>query len=155
MAVKRIITNEPGWVSIIKPADTNRTSDTTLSDDPHMLFPMEANSAYFIDMFINLYVRANPDFKYAISVPSGGFFRSMQRIVAQNTTITQDIITSVPGSTALTTTVDNYGFIRITGPYTNGANTGNWAFQWAQNTTDGTNAATVVQGSMIRYFRLN
>lgn len=147
------MTNEAGWVTIVKPIDTNRTSTTTLADDSDILFAMEANKSYFIDMFVNVFVRANPDFKYAISVPSGGFFRAMERIVAQNTTITTDIITAVPGSTALTTSVDNYGFIHITGPYANGANAGNWSFQWAQNTSDGVNAATVVAGSYLRYFQ--
>ena len=131
MPIKRSQSNNFGWLDVVKATDENRTSTTSLADDGAMLFPMAANSNYYIDMFINIYVRANPDFKYAISVPAGGFFRAMQRIVAQHTTITQDIITSVPGTTALTTTVDNYGFIRITGPYANGANAGNWAFQWA------------------------
>ena len=145
------MTNEPGWVTIVKPADTNRTSTTTVTDDPDLQFTMESGVSYFIDLFVNLYVRANPDFKYTLNVPSG-FFRAMERITAQNTTITTDIITSAPANTVISASVDNYGFLRIMGPYATSAS-GTFSLQWAQNTSDGSNAATVVAGSALRYFK--
>lgn len=150
------ITGEHGWVTVIKPDDENRDSGgtgTTLTDDGTLFFPMAANTAYFIDMFIIVYIRANADFKYNVTVPASGFFRAMERATATHEAFTNNAIVSNPGSTAVTVTSgEGYGFIRWTGPYTNGANAGNWMFQWAQNTSHADDA-TVVAGSMIRYFR--
>jgi hypothetical protein len=151
-AIKRTITGTPGYITLVTPSDTNRLSTTTPTADPTLTFTMEVG-AYYIDLFVNIYVRSTPDFKYTLTLPTG-FFRSMQSIVAQNTTITQTIITAAPTNVALTTSVDNYGFIRITGPYATSTG-GTFSFDWSQNTSNGSDAATVVQGSFLQYFRFN
>jgi hypothetical protein len=151
MAIRRSITNEPGWVTIVKPIDTNRLSTTTTADDPDITFTMEANKSYFLDLCMVLYVRATPDLKWGLTMPAG-FFRAMQRIVAQHTTITQDVILAKPTDVVLDASTDNYGLIRITGPYATSAS-GAFSFNWAQNTSDGASAATVVAGSCLRYFK--
>lgn len=152
----RNVTSEPGWITVKRPSDTNRDSGgtgTTLTDDEFLFFPMAVNKSYFIDMFVVTYIRANSDFKYNITVPASGFFRSMERTHATHEALTTTAIVANPGSTAvLVTAGEGYGFIRWTGPYTNGANAGNWMFQWAQNTSHADDA-TVVAGSIIRYFQ--
>jgi hypothetical protein len=140
-------------IVIAKLTDESRNTTTTLADDNTLLVPMLASTNYYIKFFIQIYVHEAADFKYAFTVPASGFFRSMKRTVAQHTTITTDIITAIPGSTALTTTTSNYGFIELEGQYANGVNAGNFAFQWAQNTSNGNNVS-VIGGSMVSYLEI-
>jgi hypothetical protein len=57
-------------LGIIKPADQNVTSSTTLVNDLDLVLPVEANSAYIFDCWLEFDAAASGDFKWTWSVPS-------------------------------------------------------------------------------------
>lgn len=140
------------WRTVIKNSQEDRTSTTTPADDASLKFYMKASVNYEIDFHSNLYIRDNPEFKYTIAVPSGGTIRGMKRILGWNTSFNGDLLSAtLPTNATIAASGDAYGFLDLEGYYSNGATPGNWAFQWSQNASDGSNAASVLPGSAIRY----
>lgn len=141
---------------IRKPADTLRASTTTSTDDPHLTFNAEANSAYFIQLFIFYSSTTTADFKCAWTVPSGaaGLRWVLGEAVAGTDYATTTMRTSAhqPGtdvslgghSTSL------FNGMQETCVFTTGVTAGPITFKWAQNTSDA-NSTGVRLGSLLIY----
>src|SRR6266699_774767 len=60
-----------GPLAIIKPADTSRTSNTTLADDPDLIVPVAASTTYNIHGQVFYDGAANTDMKFTFTIPAG------------------------------------------------------------------------------------
>ena len=56
--------------AVIKPATTTRTATTTLTDDPHLTFPVVANAKYRFWFSVFFDTTAAGDFKIALNGPA-------------------------------------------------------------------------------------
>lgn len=136
-----------------KPSPTSRTSNTTLADDPDLLFPVLANEEFlgrvYLDVGSSL---TTTGIKVTIAAPSGATGHIVAQLIndAQSAQEADTIRTDTPG-TALdfTTTIVGTalnGELQIIFHITNGSTAGNISVQWAQSTSSGT-ALTLRTGS--------
>lgn len=139
-----------------KPSDTLRASTTTTTDDPHLTFNAEANSAYFIQLFLFISSTNTADFKCAWTVPSGaaGLRWVLGEAVGGTDYATTTMRTSAhqPGTDVAigghSTTL--FSGVQETCVFTTGATAGPITFKWAQNTSDA-NQTGVRLGSIMIY----
>lgn len=141
------------WTLAAKAADTSRTNNTLLAD-PDLVFAMSANTTYTFRGVVFVNTASVPDFKWRHSGPASPTLVVLMRYQNANGTTTwtsinldtaysaADILISVTGA------IENAIF--FDGIVQNGANSGNWEFQWAQNATNAT-PAIVRGGSYIQY----
>lgn len=145
-----------GWVTVMKTSDQNRTNNT-LSNDSALVITLAASTKYHIRgrVYFNT-ANATMDFKYALA-----YSGTITNIIAKRShavagavastdnenTIAQN---SILGSTAVTGTTTGIGYVEIDVVITTNA-TGTFGFQWAQNTTDGSNL-TCMAGSYLEYY---
>jgi len=137
-----------GPTSIVKISDETTNTDTTLSDDAVLKFPVIANTKYWFEFTIHYDTPTAADFKYDINGPAAP---TLLDIVTRSLApgATADVITRQTAfaftSLVITETSGTRGFIRISGLLHNGANAGTVVFRWAQNTSNGSN--TTVRAS--------
>lgn len=132
----------PGWVNPSatkrKAADTSRTSTTTVTDDPDLLFAVAANEVRdFTAHLIFQSTSATPDLKFTCAGPSGSTVTYAGQWFSNGTS------TIIPATSGGTTTACDVGgnqisTVTISGTCTNGATPGNLSIQWAQNTSNAT-----------------
>ena len=136
-----------------KGADETTSSDTTLSDDAELTFDVNAGATYKFRFIVFYDTPAAADFKYSVTCPASPALVSITtKSIAPGAT-TQAITRQSAcgfGPTAITETSGTDGYIEIEGVVQNGANAGSIAFQWAQNSSSGTNT-TVRKGSVVEY----
>lgn len=144
----------PIWRTAWKDATESRASTTTLTADGQLSFPMLASKGYFIDAWIGVFCEsASRDFKFSFVAPAAGQPRIMRLETSLSTTVTDTAVLALPSATVLNFASNNlYGYIHLKGTYENGANAGNFEFQWAQSSS-GTELIYVLVGSNIRYFQ--
>lgn len=143
---------------IFKTADQTKNTDAVLADDAALLFPVLANTKYAFRMRVFFDTTAAADFKYAIAGPAAP---TLARIVHKAidptalTTLGTTSAVAAVGSTALAAGAGTTGgYIEIEGIWHNGANAGNVSFQWAQNTSNGSD--TIVRaGSYVEVKQLS
>jgi hypothetical protein len=144
------------WTTVPKAADEARTNNT-LADDTDLLFAMLANTKYVVRIRAWWGTAATPDFKYATAGPaSPTLVRSMRKHIDPSalTTLASASSAAYIGSTAVNAgTGTTGGYVEIDTIIHNGANAGNFSFQWAQNTTDAS-ATTLLAGSYLEYRQL-
>jgi hypothetical protein len=145
------------WTTVKKTADQTKQTDSNLANDSALQFSMLANTKYAIHIVVFFDTAANPDFKFALSGPtSPTLVRVLRQHIDPNalTTIITASETSYTASTAVAGgTGTNGGYIEMHIIVQNGANAGTFAFQWAQNTSNG--SATIVRaGSYLEYMTL-
>jgi hypothetical protein len=135
-----------------KTANQSRVSTATLADDDTLKFAVAANTKYRFKVVVFFDTGATGDFKYALSCPASPSLVRVQRdhILPGATTRVVAVDQACTASTAAAGTGTNGGFVSMEGVFHNGANAGTVAFQWAQNTSDGTNT-TVLAGSFIEW----
>ena len=150
-------TGAGGRTLVSKTTDESITSDNTLNNDSQLLFPMLANTKYQFKLEVFFDTGTTPDFKWRHTGPASP---TLVRIVERG---------SVPGSGTLSfniataySTADNTltssssgtgGYVSLEGIIHNGANAGDFHFQWSQNSSSAT-ATTVRAGSYIEYVRV-
>ena len=150
-------TGAGGRTLVSKTADQSITSDNTLNNDSQLLFPMLANTKYQFKLEVFFDTGTTPDFKWRHTGPASP---TLVRIVERG---------SVPGSGTLSfniataySTADNTltsssgttgGYVSLEGIIHNGANAGDFHFQWSQNSSSVT-ATTVRAGSYIEYVQV-
>lgn len=142
--------------AVIKPSSTSRSATTTLADDPHLLFPVVANAQYAFRFQLFFDTTAAGDFKIALNGPASPVgVRFMRQAILPGATAWSVVgVTTAYGTgVALAGTGTTGGYCEGNGILSNGANAGNVAVQWAQNTSDPGNT-TVLQGSMLWYARI-
>lgn len=132
-----------------KAADESVTSSTTLQDDNHFIFALEANKTYVLmsGIFATSTV-ANPDIKIAFSIPAGatmdiGYFGQ-----GGNNRVADLLESSGTASAAIPIAANGDTIIQAFGTVTTSGTAGNLKFQWAQNASNA-NATTVRQGSFM------
>jgi hypothetical protein len=149
---KVTVTLSSGWTTVSKAADQTKTSDTTLANDTALSFSMLASTNYRIRGLVWFDTQDAPDFKYAFSGPSSPTLVRGEVVscIAGGTPAFATVVTSLPGSTALTGAGNNGGYLRFEFAFQNGTTAGTFAFQWAQNTSDA-GGTRVRAGSYLEY----
>lgn len=142
------------WRIVRKSSPTTRTSTTTLAADPTLTVPIAANQSVIIRGVVYLTSGATPDFKYRITGPAAASEVRVDTInrAGSGATGPANLFNTDYHSSdqvwAMTGT--NSGAVNIYIEVVNGANAGNIAFEWAQNTSDAGNT-TVRQNSWLEY----
>jgi len=127
------ITTNSNIKSVIAKAKTaaeSVVSSSTLQNDDHFIFPVEANKTYQISGMFRILANASGGFKFDFSVPSG----TTGRATFRSTFTLADIdITVGSGSTGALSVNDPtliYGYL------TTSSTAGNVIFRWAQNASN-------------------
>jgi hypothetical protein len=126
-----------------KTADTQISSNTTVSDDPHLTIAVAANTVYELTgvLFISSTVTTG-DFKMDINGPSG--VAGNWTVIGPSTGSTTDPDTVRTIATAIGTGTRSYGIpttgtiygLELKGMVETSATAGNITVQWAQATSD-------------------
>lgn len=149
-----------GWTTVSKAADESITLDNTLSNDNTLFFSMAANAEYRIRAYIvgRSTGDDNAEFQYAWTGPASPvqvkLIRGHIRGIAISGGWALNAVTmgaAVP--VTWTTGADDVHFT-LDGVFHNGANTGNFAFQWAQNVS-ATGPTVIYAGSYLEYKRVD
>jgi len=153
-AYSSLVTSVSQWFGKMKLSSTAKTSDATLADDTDLFFAMLASTNYAFRFKVFYDTAATPDFKFAIDAPASPTLIRLVRKHIDPGALTSLVVASEVaevGSTALAGgTGTTGGFVEAEGIVHNGANAGNLAFQWAQNTSNAS-ATTVLAGSYIEW----
>lgn len=138
----------------IKPADTTRTNDNTLSDDPDLVITGLAAGEYAYEIFLECTAPSStPDIQYRLQETAGVMtgprvgYEQFESGAAAAIEIKAaggvDSANNPPIIANLTTWVRQTGYFTLSV----GADV---ALQWAQNTLDAVNGTTLNQGSWLR-----
>jgi hypothetical protein len=147
---------------IQKLANTDRSSTTTLADDPDLTTTLEANARYFVE--IELWYAASTGstgIRTAWTVPSGVTGNRSALGMAATVSDTTPAGVGRWGVHAYTTTVfygdrqssTNLSLAKECSMVTTGSSAGTLALQWAQDTSSA-DACRVGAGSLMRVTRL-
>jgi hypothetical protein len=141
------------WSTVAKTSDETIQSDTTLNADAALVFAMSANTKYSFKLFVIFDTGATGDFKFRHAGPSSPTLVRIRRhhIIGAGTayagiaidTAYSSVDVAVAGSAGP-------GVVEMDGIVHNGANAGNFEFQWAQNASEAVDT-TVRAGSYIQY----
>lgn len=137
----------------VKPADTTRTSDTTLADDPHLVIATLDAGDYAYELFLDAVAASNtPDIKYRLN-PSAGVltgprvgWEQFESGAAAGIEIKTAGGASSTNNPPIIANLDTW--VRQVGHF-NLSLAATVALQWAQNTSDG-NGTTLQRGSWLR-----
>lgn len=142
------------WRMVMKLLDEARTSDSTLTDDDELFFTMAAATKYAIRGTIFFDTAATPDFKFAFAGPASPTLARIFRRHVDPNALTAQIVASEVAYTASTAvaagTGTTGGVLTFDAIVHNGTTEDDFAFQWAQNTSNAS-ATTVRAGSYIEY----
>lgn len=146
-----------------KTANTDRTSTTTFADDPDLTCELEANSVYFVEMFLCYAALDAADIKTEWTVPTGAtgvkscMGPASDAVAETNANSIEgrwgvhgfgtDVTYGAPRNSA-----SNLQYAQENGVVTT-TNAGTLALAWAQNTSNGT-ATRMGSGSYMRVTRL-
>lgn len=155
--ISAVISNErpvSEWQIVRKSSATTRTSTATLAADPTLSIPIAANQSVIIRGFITVTSAATPDFKYRLTGPATPSEVRIQCVhgAASGVTAPSNAVRDAYDSADLVflMTGTQSGTILVNMEVVNGANSGNIAFEWAQNTSDAGNT-TVRTNSYLEY----
>ncbi len=140
-----------GFSTVYKTADETITNDSTLTDDADLQFSPDINSVYAINLLIQRSTSNTPDFKYAFSIPTGSVNTDQYTNGAWSST---GFPTRSWNSATTVTLSSAPAFMTISGILQTGSNTGTFAFQWAQATSDAANT-TLEIGSWMMFKKLS
>ena len=150
-------TGAGGRTLVSKTTDESITSDNTLNNDSQLLFPMLANTKYQFKLEVFFDTGTTPDFKWRHTGPaSPTLVRIVERDSAPGSgTLSFSVATaySTADNTLTTTSGTTGGYVTLEGIIHNGANAGDFHFQWSQNSSSVT-ATTVRAGSYIEYVQV-
>lgn len=146
-------------ITVVKPANTSRASNTTLADDPDLTLPLAATGSYLWEAFIAYSVNVaagGADIKATFTVPVGATLVASQFGTATTTTPTSYDVTVGPGSWPRA--MAGNGTVGMAfqpkGSITMGGNAGAVTLQWAQNTSNAT-PLLVLAGSWMKLTRVS
>ncbi|GJQ30856.1 MAG: hypothetical protein HBSAPP03_27400 [Phycisphaerae bacterium] len=142
----------PGHTLILKAADESLNSTTTLQDDDHLTYALQANEHVEFEAFIlTTQAHNNADIKYTFAVPTGAtILWTASKQLTTSATVTQEIPVTASG----TTRVNDFAagdliLTRVRGYVRNGSTAGSLTLRWAQNSSNGSNI-TVKQDSFLK-----
>jgi hypothetical protein len=144
-----------GRVTVIKPGGTNRSSTTTLTDDPHLTVTLAASTSYWLELCAAITSPAAADFKWDFTFPAGLTFTGYSVVsVTGGASLAGGIWSpannalSVPGICNTTGGgVDD--FVSVHGMLTTAGTAGAFTWRWAQFVSDPGNTAVRAGSSMI------
>jgi hypothetical protein len=154
MAEKKPIVNYSGQLKELQPGDTlpsqsnviaksksgdeSVTSSTTSQNDDHLVLNIGANETWLIQYDIFLTVGASTNFKWKLSVPSGG--SAAAHVKPANSANGADISDATSDTTSTTSTASgsNHVHYQIFAKVTSSSTAGAVQLQWAQGTSNGT-----------------
>jgi hypothetical protein len=139
--------------TIHKTGDTSWTSTTTLTDDPDLKFPVDANGTYEFEIVIGaLTVSTSVGLKTTLTFPAGARLDYGREGLASSAAFDdwQQNATTSGSPTATWSTSANNATIRMNGTIFNGSTAGNLTVQAAQGTSNAS-SAWILRGSRIRY----
>lgn len=151
VANKNYVDNAGGFVSrVLKLVDETRTTDTVLSDDNELFFPVEVDSTYRFWLFALMENEALPDMKFIFTLPTNCVGNRMGGPwQAVTYTLENDMLAQRAQAAAT-----GLKFVNIYGLVRNGDTAGNVQYQWAQNGSS-PNTITTFAGSSILIWKLN
>lgn len=137
------------WTNIIKAADEVKTNSAVLADDDALVFAMLANQKYVFSA--NIFVRAigTSDFKYRFTGPAGAALVRINRHFEYDSSDDKPDFMTAYDIVDVTQNQEHFAII-ASGIIHNGATAGNFAFRWAQGSSD-PSATTVYAGSSMDY----
>lgn len=141
-----------GWTTVTKSSDETRTTNTTVTADSTLTFPVLANTKYRFRVLAFFTSPSTPDFKFSVLGPSSPtvFLCRYQRGGLSSFDSDHACRTSYPSAITVPSASDQSGYIEIDGVLHNGSNAGTIDFGWAQDTSDA--GSTIVRaGSHIEY----
>ncbi|KKN75269.1 hypothetical protein LCGC14_0382680 [marine sediment metagenome] len=145
-----------GIAFVVKTADEDVTSSTTLQDDDALLFAIGASERWVFEFFIIWKSTTTGDIKFTITVPSGAtgaWVLGRQEGTGGSEPTYRGSLTFGAGVLAEATSTNHYG-THIWGAVLNSTTAGNATLQWAQNTSDATKA-TVFTHSWLRAMQVS
>lgn len=141
-----------GYAPTAKRLNETTNTDTTFNDDAELKFAVEANEKYWFRFVVFYDTPTAADFKWQLAGPSSPTLILYDGFAlppgATSLTITRD--TAFGSAHSLTETSGTKGRLVVEGILHNGSNEGTVAFQWAQNTSNGSNT-TVYAGSYVEW----
>lgn len=149
-----------GFNFAFKTANETRTSNTTLTNDTHLVVPVAANVTYILDGYFEYDGTFGPgtsDIKFDWTIPAGASLTWSPFGLANNDT-TQKLNTNQGAATSVMPlgtygtggshqTARPFGYLTVAGT------SGNLQLRWAQNVSNAT-AVTMYTGSWIRLQRV-
>lgn len=150
--------NENTYITttVVKAADTSRSSTTTLADDADLTFAVTANSKYLVRFALIVTGGATEDFKFALGgpasyQPSGSVWMNP----GNTTTISGDDApnNNVAETIVLACHATEPGSIFWDGYVTTSGTAGTFSIMWAQNTS-GATATLLKAGSYLSYRKI-
>lgn len=142
---------------VVKTTVTTRNSTATLAADPDLKVAMLANKTYMIRGRIWGVTNATPDFKYRwVGPASPTRFRGIVTHTGAGTSApTNGLIAAYSASDQVFLGAGQFIFtIEFSFRLTNGATPGDFAFHWAQNTSDAADTQ-IDAGSQIEYIQVD
>lgn len=126
-----LLTAIHGTILVIKATDETVNNSTVLQNDDHLVFAVEANSIYIIEMALTtLSDTTAPDIDFIFAKPAGGIIRSLQAFVTppgyHSLGRADTELSSISAASTPT-----YVYFKLV--YWGGENAGNIQFQWAQH----------------------
>lgn len=149
------IPNVPSFGLIKKIADESKQTNAALANDNTLFFTMAANTKYSIRLRIYGVAPATPGFKYQVVGPASPSLVLME-VATRAPAATALTVAGTTGSTfpaastAITGSATSNFYLEIDMVVQNGANSATFAFQWAQNASNGS-ASIVRAGSYLEY----
>ena len=144
------LTGASAPIIVDKSADTGTSSDTTLSNDPHLLAAIGASETWLYRYELTVITQVDPDFKCAFTAPAG--VTSVDHWARTYGNYQADpywtVMQHASGSGTAISLVTQAGNARhVTGMcvVVNGTTGGTVNFQWAQNTSSAN--ATTIKGA--------
>jgi hypothetical protein len=130
--------------TVRKASNTARISTTTLTPDPDLTLPVEANSSYRFECMLYHDGAAAADFKWSFTAPSGStgtYWISQLDSGAAATSADLNTWTTISGiPVAGTFAAVNPTMAMMTGVFQTAGTAGNFLLNWAQNVSTASNS---------------
>jgi hypothetical protein len=145
------------WNVVKKVADQTKTANITIANDTELSFAMAPSTKYQVRGTILFDTGATGDFKWRhVGPASPTLVRLFRQWIIPGTAVFAGMTVDTAFSAAdlaLAGAGTTGGLIQLEGAVHNGLNAGNFAFAWAQNTSDAT--ATIVRaGSYLEWMQV-
>lgn len=149
----KLATGATGWTTLSATADQSVASNTTPQNSTYLQFSMAASTKYRIRFYVMFDTTAAGDFKYTLSGPASPTLVHIERlhVEAGGTSPARGMLTAYPANVALTGTGTTFGYVKADMIVHNGANSGTFAFQFSQNSSQADTGAIVLAGSYMEY----
>ena len=152
--------NDVGYQAILQSdSAVHPNNNNTIAEQTEFRFPVAKHDRFIGELGIWYFAHSDKDFKYKISIPTGGKLRWARFGLPVDDTTSNDIRqdTTTTGELAITTSNNSAytGFLKFNFTIINSTTAGNFTFEWAANTAADDTAEEVYlkEGSYLKYNR--